>query len=176
MGVTHLTLNLSLRCKGCHRIDGHDIDGAAADEHLGDLKRLLAIIRLGYQQVVDIDADPAGIVRVHGVLGIDESTNAATLLRLGDDMVDHGRLAGRLGAEYLDDAPARHAAYPQGDVQRQCTGGNDAHLHPRTVIPHPHDRPFAELPFDLAHCSFQRFVFLHFCLHSVQLDRFQSLV
>jgi hypothetical protein len=57
MGVTHLTLDLRSRHECGNGIDDYYIDGVAADEHLGDLKRLLTRVRLRYEKVVDIDAE-----------------------------------------------------------------------------------------------------------------------
>ncbi len=87
--------------------------------------------------------------RVHRVLGVDEGADAAASLRLGDHVVDERRLARGLGAEDLDDAPARQAADPKGDVQREGAGGDgrDGHL---SLVAHLHDRALAVLPLDLA--------------------------
>ena len=70
--VAHLAFDLGARRERGHGVDRHDVERAAADEHLGDLERLLAVVGLGDQQVVDVDADGAGVVWVHGVLGVDE--------------------------------------------------------------------------------------------------------
>ena len=60
--------------------------------------------------------------RVHRVLGVDEGADAAAALGLGDHVVDEGRLARRLGAEDLDDAPARQAADAEREVERERAG------------------------------------------------------
>ena len=71
-----------------------------------------------------------GVQRVHRVLGVDERAHAAELLRLGDHVVDERRLAGGLRAEDLDDAPARHAADAEREVERQRARGDRVDLAP----------------------------------------------
>ena len=120
--VAHLALELRPRRQRRHGVHRHDVDGARAHEHVGDLERLLAVVGLRDQQLVDVDADPLGVQRVHRVLGVDERAHAAELLGLGDHVVDQRRLTGGLRAEDLDDAPARDAADAQREVQRQRAG------------------------------------------------------
>jgi hypothetical protein len=50
------------------------------------------------------------------MLRIDQRRDPARALRLGDDVLHDGRLAGALGTVDLDDAPARDAADTKGDV------------------------------------------------------------
>ncbi len=45
--------------EGGHRVDRDDVERAAADEELGDLERLLAVVGLRDEEVVDVHADPA---------------------------------------------------------------------------------------------------------------------
>jgi hypothetical protein len=46
--------------------------GRRADEHVGDLERLLAGVRLGHEQLVDVHAELPRVRGVEGVLGVDE--------------------------------------------------------------------------------------------------------
>ena len=117
--VAHLAFDLGARRERGHRVDGDDVERAAADEHLGDLEGLLAVVGLGDQQIVDVDADGLRRRGVHGVLGVDEGRHAAEALCLGDEVIDQGRLARRFGAEDLDDATARDAADAERDVEGQ---------------------------------------------------------
>ena len=57
------------------------------------------------------------------MLGVDEGRDAAPFLGLGDDVLRQRRLAGGLGAEDLDDAPARDAADAQREVEGEGTVG-----------------------------------------------------
>ena len=147
--VAHLALELGARRQRRHRVDGDEVDRAGAHEHVGDLQRLLAVVGLGDEQLVDVDADLLGVERVHRVLGVDEGADAAELLGLGDDVVHQRRLAGGLGAEDLDDPPARHPADAQREVEGQGAGGDGVDAHPRPRVAHAHDAALAELPFDL---------------------------
>src|SRR5919106_474982 len=93
------------------------------------------------------------------MLGVDEGSDTAGALRLGDDMERQGGLAAGLGAEDLDDPAARHAADPERDVQGDRAGryGTDARV---LVLPHAHDRAFTELLFDLPERNLQSLVLL----------------
>ena len=42
--------------QGRHRVDDDDVERAGADQHVGDLERLLAGVRLGDEQGVGVDA------------------------------------------------------------------------------------------------------------------------
>ena len=76
-----------------------------------------------------------GVARVEGVLGVDERRDAAGRLRLGDDLQRERRLAARLGAVDLDDAPARHAADAERGVERERAGRDRRHLVGRACSP-----------------------------------------
>ena len=127
-----------------------------ADQHVDDLERLLAVVRLGNEQLVDVDADLTGVERVHRVLGVDERAYATELLRLGEDVVDERRLTRGLRAEDLDDPPARYAADPERDVERQRAGGDRVDGDPRTGVAHAHHGALAELPLDLGERALER--------------------
>src|SRR4051812_26310678 len=153
--VAHLALELRPRRQCRHGVHRHDVDGARADEHVGDLERLLAVVGLGDQQLVDVHPDLLGVQRVHGVLGVDERAYAAELLRLGEDVVDERGLARGLRAEDLDDAPARHAADAEREVERERSGRDRLHAYLRALVAHPHDRALAELAVDLRERALQ---------------------
>jgi hypothetical protein len=82
--LSHLALDLGARHEGGDRVDDDDVQGAGADQHVGDLERLLTGVRLGDQQRVGVDAQLLGVVRVERVLGIDERCDAPGGLRVGD--------------------------------------------------------------------------------------------
>ena len=95
-----------------NRVDGDDVERTGARQDVGDLERLLPVVGLGHQQLVDVYADALGVDGVHGVLGVDEGARTALALGLGEDVVDERRLARGLGPEDLDDATTRQAAHP----------------------------------------------------------------
>ena len=107
LDLAHLALELDPRRQRRDRVDGDEIDRSGAGQHVDDLERLLAVVGLGDQQLVGVDADPPRVDRIDRVLGVDERADAAPGLSLGDDVVDERRLARGLGAEDLDDPAAR---------------------------------------------------------------------
>ena len=147
--VAHLALELGARRQRRDGVDRDDVDRAGADEHVRDLERLLAVVGLRDQQLVDVDADPLRVQRVHRVLGVDERAHAAEALGLGEDVVDERRLAGGLRAEDLDDAAARHAADPEREVERQRARRDRVDLDLGALVAHAHDGALAELALDL---------------------------
>ena len=106
-----------------------------ADQHVGDLQRLLAGVGLGHEQLVDVHAELAGVRGVEGVLGVDERRDAALPLGLGDDVQADGGLARALGAEDLDDATAGDAADAERDVEGERAGRDDARSRPHGCSP-----------------------------------------
>jgi hypothetical protein len=134
--------------------DDDDVDRAGADQHVHDLERLLAGVRLGHEQRVGVDAELLGVVGVEGVLGVDERRDAALPLRVRDGVQRDGRLAGGLRAVDLDDAALGQAADAERDVERDGAGGD--HLDGGTpVVAEAHDRALAELAVDLAECGLE---------------------
>ncbi len=119
-----------------------------ADEHLGDLERLLAVVGLGDEQVVGVDAELLRVLGVERVLGVDEGREAPGLLGLGDDLERERRLARGLGPEDLDDAAARDAADAERGVHGERAGRDHRDRHVG-LVSQPHDRALAELPLDL---------------------------
>ena len=93
MAVAHLALDFGLGHEGGHRVDDHDVDRAGADQHVHDLQRLLAGVRLGDEQRLGVDAELLRVLGVERVLRVDERGDAARLLRVGDGVQGHGGLA-----------------------------------------------------------------------------------
>jgi hypothetical protein len=77
VAVAHLALDLGARHERGHRVDDDDVERAGADQHVGDLERLLTGVGLGDQQRVGVDAEGLRILRVERVLGVDEGGDAA---------------------------------------------------------------------------------------------------
>ena len=95
--------------------------------------------------------------RVHRVLRVDERARPAGLLRLGEDVVAERRLTGRLRPEDLDDAPARDAADPEREVERE-RAGRDRRNRDVGLVAHAHDRALAERLLDLSERRRQRLI------------------
>jgi len=160
--VAHVPLDFSLGDQGRHRVYDEHIDSAAPDEHFRYLQSLLAGIGLGNQQVVGPYAELPGIPDVQGVLGIDESCDASQLLGLRHDVQGQGGLAGRFGAEDLDDTPPGHPTHTKCHVQGNGACRDCGHIRQRLIISQTHDGAFAELLFDLAYREINRlFSFQH---------------
>ena len=91
--IAHLAFELDARRQRRDGVQRDDVDGAGADEHVADLERLLAVVGLGDEQLVDVDPDLTRVERIHRVLGVDERADPAELLSLSEDVVDERRLA-----------------------------------------------------------------------------------
>ena len=119
-----------------------------------DFERLLAVVGLRDEQVLELDAELARVLRVERVFGIDERRHAAGLLRLRDDLERQRRLARRFRAEHFDDAAAGNAADAERVVEADRAGRDRGHLRDDLVAAEAHDRALAELLFDLADGQF----------------------
>ena len=139
VGVAHLPFDLGPRDEGRHRVHHDHVDGAAANQDLGDLERLLARVGLGYEQVVHVHSELLGVRHVQSVLGVHEGGDPTDRLRVGDDVQTEGRLTARFGAVDLGDPSSRDTADPDGGIQIDGAGADDVDLDPHPVIPHPHD-------------------------------------
>ena len=155
MAVAHLALDLGPWGQRRHGVDDDDVEGTGAHEHVGDLECLLSRVRLGDEQLVDVDADRLGVRRVHGVLGVDVGAHPAVALRLGDDVHRQGRLARRLRPVDLGDPAPRQPADAEGEIERQRPGGDRLDVH-RRLLAHPHDGALAVLLLDLRQRHLQR--------------------
>src|SRR5437588_835855 len=121
--------------------DHDDVDRARADEGIGDLERLLAVVRLRDEQVVGVDPAGPRPRRVERVLRVDEGSRAAGSLS-GRDRVERERgLARGLRPEDLDDPTAREPPNAERHVHRERASrdavdlliGAGAELHDRAL-------------------------------------------
>jgi hypothetical protein len=115
---------------------------------LGNLERLLAVVRLRHQQVIHVHAKLLGIGGIERMLGIHECSHAAGFLRLGDYLQRDRRFAGRFRPEDLNHAAAGKAAHAERGVKRNRAGRNHRNRD-NLSRPQPHDGAFAKLLFDL---------------------------
>ena len=94
------------------------------------------------------------------MFGIDEGTDAAALLRLGDGLQRERRLAGRFRPVDFNHPSLGEAADTERDVESERTGRNRFDFGHR-IGAELHDRAFAERPLDLAQCSIERLALVH---------------
>ncbi len=150
MSVAHIAVyfRAGSHCRNGVKYDY--INSAGTHQRFDDLKRLLAGIRLGYQHIVDIDAELLCIYGVEGVLNINERSSAARFLRLCDSLQRNGGLTGGFGAVYLDYSSLGKSAYAEGEVkhQRACGDVLDVKV---PVFAHEHYRARAVGLFYLRH-------------------------
>ena len=149
MRIAHLALDLSAGHEGGDGVDDDEVDGAGANQHVGDLERLLTGVGLRHQQRVDVDAELLGVLGVQRVLSVDERCDSAGALCIGDGVQGQGRLTRRLRSVDLDDASTRHPSDAEGDVEgdgaRRDDGDGCA-----LVAAQSHDRALSELTVDLS--------------------------
>src|SRR5439155_2961847 len=148
--VAHFAFDFRLRHERRDRVDDDDVDAVRSNEYLDDLERLLAVVRLRDEEVIEIHAKLLRIRGVERVLRVDKRGEAAELLRFRNHLKGKGRLAGRLRSEDLDDAAARHAADAEREVDADRAGGNGVDRLNGAFLAKAHDRSLAELLFDLA--------------------------
>ena len=154
VAVPHLALDLSPRHERGYRVDDHDIDCPGAYEHVGDLQRLLASVRLGDQQRVGVNAELLGVLGVERVLCVDEGGDPAGLLRISYGMQRYGGFPAALRSVYLDHPAARETADSERHIQRDRSCRD--YLNRRAgIVAEPHDRAAAELPLDLGERGLQ---------------------
>ena len=79
-------------------------------------------VGLGNEQVVDVDAEFLGVAGIEGVLGVNECSQAAGALRLGDDLEGDCGFARGFWAEDLRDPAAGDAANSQRRVETDGAG------------------------------------------------------
>ncbi len=160
MRIAHVALDLRLRRQRRDRVDHHHIDRAGAHQHIGDLQRLLTGVRLGDQQLIHINTQLFGVLRIERVFGIDEGTGTPCLLRLGDHLQGQRGFTGGFRAVDLDHAPFGQTADTQCHIQPQRAGGDGLDITHRALIAHPHYRSLAKLLFDLSQSCCQRLFLL----------------
>ena len=91
--IAHFAIQFRLGNQRRNRVDNEYIDGARTHQCLGNLQRLLAVIRLGDQQIVDIHAQLACISGIQRVFRVNKCRQAAGLLRFRDNLQRDGGFA-----------------------------------------------------------------------------------
>ena len=155
VAVAHVAVDLCLRNECRDGVDYDHVKSARLRELLADRKRLFAAVRLGDDQVVEIDADLLRVAGVKRVFRVDERRYTARLLGVRDDVQGKRSLAGRLLAVAFDDASARKPADAKCHVERKRAGGNHGDfLH--FLVAETHNRHLAEFLAYLAHHRVKR--------------------
>src|SRR5207302_7115388 len=109
-----------------------------------------------------VTAERLRVVRVEGVLGIDEGRDATGLLRVRNRMQRNRRLPARFRSVYLHDSTAGQATDPERDVEGNRPGGD--HLDGGTgLVAEPHDGALAMLLLDLRERRRERLVAVESC-------------
>jgi hypothetical protein len=117
VAVAHLAFEFGLGYKCGNRVHDEHVDGAGAYERFCNFQRLLAVVGLRDEEVVNINAEFPGVSGVERVLGIDECGHASSFLRLGDDLQCDGGFARRFGPEDFDNAAAGNSANAESGVE-----------------------------------------------------------
>ena len=84
--VAHLAIEFSFGYERSNGVDDEHINRSRAHQSLGDFERLLSVVRLRDQQVVDINSELFGVPGIKRVFSVDERGHPAHLLRLGYDL------------------------------------------------------------------------------------------
>jgi hypothetical protein len=72
MGVSHISINLCLRCKGGNGINNDDVNSAGTYKGFSNLKGLFSGVGLRNPEFINIDPKVPGIHRVKGMFRVDK--------------------------------------------------------------------------------------------------------
>ena len=156
VAVAHLALDLGAGHERGHRVDDDQVERAGADQHVGDLERLLTGVGLGDQQRVGVDAERLGVVGVERVLGVDEGHDAAGA---------PGRWPPRAGRpSSCRRTPDRRSRRPGRAGRPPRPSATSSAMEPvgitssgaRDLVAQPHDRALAELLLDVGERGVER--------------------
>src|SRR5262249_26502253 len=99
VAVAHFALKFGFWHQRRNGVDDEHVDRAGAHEAFGNFQRLLAVIGLRDEEVIDIYAESFRVSRIESMFGVDEGRHAADLLCFGDYLQRYSRLTGRLRAK-----------------------------------------------------------------------------
>src|SRR5690606_721186 len=120
--VAHLAFKFGARNQGGNGVDDNDLDSVRADQRFGYIEGIFAGIRLGDEQVVEVDAQDLRVARVERVFDIDESRQAAVALDLGDQAEGERGFTGRFRSVNFGDAAHRQTADAESEVDGERAG------------------------------------------------------
>ena len=93
-GIADLAFQFLLGHQRGDGIEHNDVEGVGTDQRFANAQGLFARAGLGDEKVVEVDPQTLRILRIEGVLDVDEGGQPAAFLRLGDDGQGEGRFAG----------------------------------------------------------------------------------
>ena len=174
-GIAHFAFDFGFGGHGCNRVHNHNVNGIGTNQCVADFQSLLAGIRLGNQQRVDVHAQCLCVNRVESMLYVDEDSFAAGFLCFGYNMESNGGFTGAFRAIDLNDTASWHAADTQRNVQRQRAGRDGFHIE-GCGLAQFHNSALTELFFDLGDGGFKSFCFFrHKFLRSAAEVPLQSI-
>ena len=168
MAVAHLAFDFRFRGQRRNRIDYDHVHRVRAHEHVGNFQRLLTGIRLGNQQLINVNTQLFRINRVQCVLGIHKGTGFTLFLRFRDNLQSQRGFTGALRAVNLNDPAVRKTTNAQSNIQPKGAGGYGRNRL-TGLVAHLHYSTFTELTFDLAQRCAECFlaVIFHSCKPSL---------
>ena len=146
--VADLSFQFRFRDEGGDGIEHDDVERVRTHERLANAKRFFTGARLRDEQIVQVHAEPPGVLRIERVFDIDERRKSAALLRLGDDGERERGFARRFRSENLHHAAARKSAHAERAIDQDIAGGNDVDVDNGSIA-ETHDRAVAEIFRDL---------------------------
>ena len=159
--VAHLALKLRFGRQGRNRVDNDHVYRPGPHKRVRNLKRLLARIGLRDQQLVNVYAKFFSILRVKRMLRINKGTDATGFLLFCNAVQCQRGLTGRLWPINFDDTPHWQAANAKRDIKAKRASRARPNILDCPFGAQLHDRPFAELTFDLGQRAVERL--LLFC-------------
>ena len=130
MRITHVAFKLGFGNESRNGVNNDNVDRAAANECIRNVKCLFAVVRLGNIELVHADAKLFGINGVKRMFSIDKNAHTSHFLRFGNDMQRNGGFAGGFRPVYFNYSSARNAADAESCVKLNAARRNDGNLNP----------------------------------------------
>lgn len=153
--VAHIAFDFGFRDECGYGVHDDKVDGTGANERVDDFERLLAMVGLGDDERIDVDADFFGIGRIERMFGVDEGAGSSGLLHFGDGMEGERGLTRRFRAVDFDDATLGIAS-AERLVEGDGAGRGSLDLD-CLMVAEAHNGTGAELFFDHREGRSQRF-------------------
>jgi recombination protein RecA len=125
VAVAHLALDLGAGHERRDRVDDDDVERAGADQHVGDLERLLPGVGLGDQERVGVDPEGLGVLGVERVLGVDTDALLVSQPDSGEQALEIADMLIRSGALSLIVIDSVAALVPRAEIEGEM---GDSHV------------------------------------------------